>query len=202
MTRINLLPWRETQRKERERQFTFIAGGSVALMLALVAYAHIHIGGLIDTQNSRNNFLSTEIATLDKQISEINNLAAEKARLLARMEVIQQLQASRPASVHLLDELVIALPDGAYYNSIKLEGNALTLEGTAQSNARVSSLMRNIEVSPWLENPVLDLIESKEPDKDSSDPSGSRYVLHVNQKATGVPVAPVAPAAQTGKQAK
>ncbi len=196
MTRINLLPWRETQRKQQERQFTFVAGGSVGLMVALVIYAHIHIDGLIDNQNSRNDFLTAEIATLDKQIAEINNLASEKARLLARMDVIQQLQTSRPASVHLLDELVTTLPEGIYYNIIKLQDNVITLEGIAQSNARVSSLMRNIEASPWLENPVLDLIEAKEPAKDSDDIKGSRYVLRVNQKAQNAPPAPTAPAAQ------
>ena len=200
MTRINLLPWRAAQRKERERQFTFIAGGSTALVAILVVYAHIYVNELIGSQNGRNDFLSAEIATLDKQIGEINNLASEKARLLARMEVIQQLQTSRPASVHLLDELVTTLPDGVYYNSIKVQGNAVTLEGIAQSNARVSSLMRNIEISAWLENPVLDLIESKESSKDSPDPSDSRYVLRVTQKATDIPAAPTAPAAQAATQ--
>ncbi len=200
MTRINLLPWRAAQRKERERQFTFVAGGSTALVAILVVYAHIYVNELIGSQNGRNDFLSAEIATLDKQIGEINNLASEKARLLARMGVIQQLQTSRPASVHLLDELVTTLPDGVYYNSIKLQGNAVTLEGIAQSNARVSSLMRNIEISAWLENPVLDLIESKESSKDNPDPSDSRYVLRVTQKATDIPAAPTAPAAPAATQ--
>ncbi|MEO5702632.1 MAG: PilN domain-containing protein [Gammaproteobacteria bacterium] len=196
MTRINLLPWREVRRKQRERQFTFIAAGSLLLMVAVIFYVHIHFGKLIDNQTARNDFLNTEIAALEKQIGEINNLAAEKARLLARMTIIQELQASRPASVHLLDELVTTLPEGTYYNSVKQQGNVLTLEGVAQSNARVSSLMRNIESSPWLENPVLDLIESKENDQES----GARYVLRVNQKVQSAPVIQPPPPAQQAAQ--
>jgi type IV pilus assembly protein PilN len=196
MTRINLLPWREARRKQRERQFSFIAAGSLVMTLAIVFYAHIHLGSLIDNQNGRNDFLNAEIAVLDKQIGEINNLAAEKARLLARMTIIQELQTSRPVSVHLLDELVTTLPEGSYYNIVKQQGAALTLEGIAQSNARVSTLMRNIESSPWLENPVLDLIESKEDDQES----GARYVMRVTQKAQTVPVTQPTPPAQQAAQ--
>lgn len=197
MTRINLLPWRQARRKERERQFTFIAAGSVILMIGLVFYVHIHFSGLIDNQNGRNDFLTAQIAILDKQIGEINNLSAEKARLLARMTIIQELQTSRPVSVHLFDELVNALPEGSYYTIVKQQGTALTLEGMAQSNARVSTLMRNIESSPWLENPVLDLIESKDDDKES----GARYVLRVNQKAQTASATPATPAAPPAQQA-
>lgn len=196
MTRINLLPWREARRKKRERQFTFIAAGSLLLIVGIVFYVHLHFGKLIDNQNGRNSFLDGEIAILEKQIGEINNIGAEKARLLARMSVIQELQTSRPVSVHLVDELVTTLPEGTYYNIVKQQNTALTLEGIAQSNTRVSSLMRNIESSPWLENPVLDLIESKETDT----VNGDRFVLRLNQKVQSPPATQPTPPEQQAAQ--
>ncbi|MEW6354565.1 MAG: PilN domain-containing protein [Pseudomonadota bacterium] len=178
MTRINLLPWREARRKELQRQFVSILLGSLILMVAIIFYAHIHIGALIERQNARNDFLNKEIAALDERIKEINTLETEKARLLARMGIIQELQSSRPLIVHLVDELVTNLPDGVHYTRVQLKDTLLTLEGVAQSNARVSQLMRNLEVSPWLENPVLDIIETNEKDRERV----SRYVLRVSQR--------------------
>ena len=186
MTRINLLPWREAQRKERERQFVSITMGSVLLMAAVIFYAHIHISKLIDNQTARNDFLTKEVAALDQQIGEIKNLETEKSHLLARMNIIQELQGSRPASVHLVDELVTTLPEGVYYTRIQLQGNALTLEGEAQSQARVSQLMRNLDASPWLENPVLDVVETSAKDKTRV----SRYVLRVVQRQTAEETSP------------
>lgn len=189
MTRINLLPWREARRKERERQFASLALGGLILTAAIIFYVHLHIGKLTDAQNARNEFLTQEVAMLDKQIEEIKTLETEKARLLARMGVIQALQTSRPDSVHLLDELVTTLPDGVYFTRVQQQGNGLTLEGVAQSQARVSQLMRNLEGSPWLDNPVLDLVETSAQDKTRV----SRYVLRVTQThPTETPVAPSA----------
>lgn len=180
MTRINLLPWREARRKERERQFISTALGALLLMGAIIFYAHIYVGQLTDHQDARNAFLAEGIAEFDRKIAEIKTLETEKTRLLARMSIIQQLQSSRPMSVHLVNELAKTLPEGIYYTSVKHEGASLTLEGIAQSNARVSSLMRNLEASPWLENPVLEVIETKEENAART----TRYTLRVQQRGS------------------
>jgi len=124
--------------------------------------AHFHIDGLIDNQNQRNAFLKTQIAVLDQRIGRIKELEKMKADLLARMNVIQELQRSRPESVHLMDELVRSLPDGVYLKSFTQKGRSLDMAGVAQSNARVSDYMRNIDASDWLTAPRLDLIKTTE----------------------------------------
>ncbi len=177
MAHINLLPWRETRRKEREREFAGIAGGAALLAAAVILYAHVQIGSMIESQQSRNAVLTREIAELDKAIAEIKTLEAEKSDLLARMDVIQDLQLSRPEIVHLFSELATTLPEGVYYTAIKREGAGVTVGGVAQSNARVSTLMRNMESSPWLEKPALDVIETSEKDRIRS-PS---FILRANQ---------------------
>ncbi len=160
MVRINLLPWREMRRKERERQFYSVIGGSALLMGAVVLYVHLHIGGLIDAQEGRNKFIKDQIAAVDKKIAEIRELEKEKKRLLARMNIIQQLQSSRPVVVHLFDELVETLPDGVYLTNISQKGSDITLKGVAQSNARVSAFMRKLDTSAWLGNPRLQVIKT------------------------------------------
>ena len=132
MTRINLLPWREMLRKEREREFYSIAGGAAVLMLLVIFYIHFHMAGVIETQNSRNAFLGDEIKKVEGQIKEIKGLETEKSQLLARMKVIEELQGQRPQMVHLFDELVKALPDGVYVTSIKQKGTSVSLDGIAQ----------------------------------------------------------------------
>lgn len=178
MARINLLPWREERRKERQREFGLIAGFAAFVSVVIVVYAHMHITGLIETQQARNGFLTQEIAQLDKKIAEIKNLEQQRAQLLARMTVIQELQRSRPEIVHVVDELVRTLPDGAYYTHIKQEGRHITLTGIADSNGRVATFMRNLEASAWLEQPSLDQTQAHDQD-------GRRavaYILRVNQK--------------------
>ncbi len=155
MPHINLLPWREELRKRRQREFSILAGISVLLMLGVIAIVHVQFNGFLDHQKQRNAFLEQHIVRLNKKISEIKTLDEEKRRLLARMEIIQELQASRPEVVHLFDEMVTTLPDGTYYTRISQAANKLSLEGVAQSNARVSSLMRTLEGSDWLANPEL-----------------------------------------------
>ncbi len=177
MARINLLPWREEQRKEQLRQFLTIMGLSALLMVAIIALVHIQIANQIQKQQSRNDFLKKEIVKVEKQIKEIDNLAKERKRLLARMEVIEQLQRNRPEIVHLFDEIAKIMPEGTYLVSLKQQGKNLILEGRAQSNARVSALMRNIEASPWLANPQLQVIK-----KDSKSDSDERnFVLRAVQ---------------------
>ncbi len=160
MPRINLLPWREEQRKQRLKNFGVAALSAVGLGIATVLYAHVTVNRFIDFQGQRNKYLETEIATLDQQIAEIKELEATKDRLLARMQIIEQLQRSRPEVVHLFDELVRRLPDGVYLKSVKQTGNRLSIKGVAQSSTRVSALMRNIDSSEWLTDPGLDVVET------------------------------------------
>ncbi len=155
MPRINLLPWREELRKQRQQEFAVMAVVAMALMGVVVFGVHLYIQQLTDFQQERNDFLTSETAKLDKKIAEIKDLDREKERLLARMNIIQQLQSSRPEIVHIVDALVETLPEGVYYKKITQKENILSMEGDAQSNARVSSLMRNLESSIWFENPNL-----------------------------------------------
>jgi type IV pilus assembly protein PilN len=177
MAHINLLPWREELRKQKQQQFAVVGAGTAILGGLLVLLAHMQMGGLIEHQNQRNQFLDTEIATLDKKIAKIKDLEKTKTALLARMDIIQQLQHSRPQSVHLMDQLVYTLPDGVYLNKISQQANALTLSGTAQSNARVSAYMRNIDGSEWMSNPKLDVIETKDGDHRRT----AEFVLRASQ---------------------
>ncbi len=162
MAHINLLPWREELRKQNQQQFAVIAGGAAVVGGLLILLGHMQMNGLIDRQNQRNEFLKTEINILDKRIEQIKDLEKTKTALLARMDIIQQLQRSRPESVHLMAELVETLPDGVYLAKISQKGAALTLSGVAQSNARVSAYMRNIDGSEWMGDPKLDVIETKD----------------------------------------
>src|SRR6202167_5602347 len=176
MPRINLLPWREQLRRERKLAF-FVSLGVAAGAAAVVAFvAYLLLGAMIDAQDQRNERLKGEIKVLDKQIEEINDLEAQKQRFIARMQIIEKLQRSRPEVVHLFDELVKAMPDGTYLTSIKENGNKLKLEGIAQSSTRVSTLMRNIAASQWLRNPALEVVETA---KDHA--TGSHFVLDAEQ---------------------
>src|SRR5271167_1057988 len=165
MVRINLLPHREQKRQARQRQFISLSVGLVILAVAVVGLVHIVIAARIEDQNSRNALLKTEIAKLDEQIKEIDRLRDQTQALLARKQVVETLQANRTEAVHLLDQLVRQLPDGVYLKSVKQSGARVTLDGYAQSNARVSTLMRNIESSPWLTAPELIEIRSVALDK-------------------------------------
>jgi type IV pilus assembly protein PilN len=157
MVRINLLPHREQRRAARQRQFVSAAIALAILAIAVVGLGHVVIAAWIENQNARNKLLQTEIAKLDEQIKEIDRLRDQTQALLARKQVVETLQANRTEAVHLLDQLVRQLPDGVYLKSVKQQGTRVTLVGYAQSNARVSTLMRNVESSPWLTSP--DLIE-------------------------------------------
>lgn len=150
MARINLLPWREEERAIRLQEFLFMLGGGLVMALIISFYVHTYVETLIDQQNERDTFLDSEIKKLDDQIKAIQDLEKQKASLIARMNVIQELQESRPGIVHLFDELVNTTPDGIYLTKLAQKGSALTLEGFAQSNAMVSTYMRNIDASAWL----------------------------------------------------
>jgi type IV pilus assembly protein PilN len=175
MPRINLLPWREQERRERKMAF-FVALGIAAGVAAVTAFAaYLLLGSMIDDQEARNDRLRGEIKVLDKQIEEINDLEAQKQKFISRMQIIEKLQRSRPEVVHLFDELVKAMPDGTYLTSVKQDGVKLKLEGVAQSSTRVSTLMRNIAASQWLRNPELEVVET------TKDNVGSRFVLDAQQ---------------------
>jgi type IV pilus assembly protein PilN len=153
--RINLLPHREQKRQARERQFVSLAITLAILGVAIVALVHVILTARIDNQISRNQLLKTKIAELDAQIKEIDRLRDQIQQVLARKQVVESLQSNRNEAVHLLDQLVRQLPEGVYLNSVKQTEQKVTIVGYAQSNARVSTLMRNIEGSPWLEKPEL-----------------------------------------------
>jgi type IV pilus assembly protein PilN len=153
--RINLLPHREQKRQARQRQFVSTAVLLVIAGLGVVGLVHFVLASQIDGQNSRNALLKTEIVKLDEQIKEIDKLREQIAQVLSRKQVVETLQANRNESVHLLDQLVRQLPDGIYLRSIRQAGSKITLIGYAQSNARVSTLMRNVQSSPWLSSPEL-----------------------------------------------
>lgn len=180
MARINLLPWREERRKEQLRQFLSMLGLSVFMMSLVILAVHLQYNRMISAQESRNTFLKREITAVEKQIREINNIAKEKKRLLARMEVIQQLQRDRPGIVHLFEEMVKVIPEGAHIQSLKQAGKALTIKGIAQSNARVSAYMRNIDGSDWLTKPELNIIQKKGNTKKSG---GRNFILRAEQLA-------------------
>lgn len=183
MAHINLLPWREELRRERQRQFAVVSLGSMVLMGLIVMLVHLNISGRIGAQEARNRYLQDEIQKVEKQIKEIRSLEAEKDRLLARMEIIQRLQSSRSEVVHVLDELVRTLPDGVYLTSLKQSGSQIALNGMAQSNARVSAFMRNLDASAWLANPRLQVIQAAGAKKGAD--AGSSFALSVDQISRG-----------------
>jgi type IV pilus assembly protein PilN len=162
MARINLLPWREELRKERQKEFGILIAGFVILAAAVVGLGHVYNEQQIEYQQARNAFLQTKIADLDKKIKEIQQLEKEKQRLIDRIHAIEGLQSNRPLIVRFFDELVNSLPDGVSITKITQKGQAITIQGEAQSNARVSSFMRNLEKSQWLKDPKLDIIQTRD----------------------------------------
>src|ERR671927_451981 len=155
MARINLLPHREERRKRARQHFFVVAGGTAGVGALVVVAMHGFYAAKVETQVARNRFLKSEIAKLDKEIAEINKLKEEIQALLARKQVIETLQADRAQTVHLLDELVKQMPEGVFLKQITQKGMKVQLVGYSQSNARVSTLMRNIEASRWLGDPEL-----------------------------------------------
>lgn len=174
MARINLLPWRVERRKQRQKEFTAMLGaaalGAVLLSFLIVNYYNRQIDG----ENTRIAYVKDQIAKVDQQIKEIEELDQKKAKLLARKEVIEQLQANRSQMVHLFDSLVRTIPDGVVLTSLKQDGEKLTLEGRSQSNARVSTYMRNLEGAGWMTKPELSIIEAK-----GGDDPGLPYVYRL-----------------------
>jgi len=161
MAKINLLPWREELRNERQQAFYTTMGLFAVLTLCVWGVIHFVNTSRIENQQFRNDFLKVEIVKLDKKIEEIKRLEREKQRLKARIDAIERLQGNRPLIVHLFDEMVTSLPEGVSIKSVKQKGPAITISGVAQSNARVSSFMRKLKASKWLGNPQLDVIQAQ-----------------------------------------
>ncbi|EIT71553.1 MULTISPECIES: PilN domain-containing protein [Hydrocarboniphaga] len=160
--RINLLDWRQQRRELRQRQFNNIMGLAFVLAIGLVLIGRMFVNGKLDQQQSRNDYLRQQIAEVDQKIKEIQELEKVKRNLLARMHVIEELQASRSATVHLFDELVNTLPEGVNLTSVKQTGSSVLLEGAAESNARVSTYMKNLDASQWFDDPRLIVIKTSE----------------------------------------
>ena len=183
MVRLNLLPWREARRQHQKR--LFVIHGMIAMLVTLGATmaSYFVIDGLILAQESRNAFLTAEITKLDSKINEIKEIEKKKADLLARRDIIQELQYVRPEVVHLFDEIVNAIPDGVFLTGIKQSGRNVVLEGRAQSYGRISDLMRNIKASAWITNPTLTII--KEQEKGGTDLS--QFELQFQQQRPPAP---------------
>jgi type IV pilus assembly protein PilN len=197
VARINLLPHRAERRKRAKRHFGVVAAGTAVVGLLVVGLIHSYYAEQIGNQHGRNQFLKSEIGKLDKEIAEINKLKDEIQALLARKQIIETLQTDRAQTVHLLDELVKQMPEGVFLKSIAQKGMRIQLLGYAQSNARVSTLMRNIEASKWLAEPELIEVKSAPLDKRRV----SEFTMFVSLKRAAVQ-APSAPAAAPSAPAK
>jgi type IV pilus assembly protein PilN len=181
MPRINLLPWREAERKKRQRDFGIAMAGSVVAGVAVVMLTMFTYSQMIDNQKNRNQRLTNEIVELEKSITEIDGLERQKERLLARMEIIEELQKSRPEIVHLFDELVRQLPEGVYLTGVKQTGARVEIRGVAQSSTRVSALMRQIDASDWIADPEVERVETKQ----SGSSRQSEFVVYLKQIRQG-----------------
>jgi len=176
MPSINLLPWRADLRKRRQKEFLIGLAGAVGLAVVIGLLAHFTVSTMIDAQQAKNDLLKSEITKLDKQIEEIIALEEEKARMVARMEVIEKLQKSRPEVVKLFDDMVSTLPEGVYLTSVNQNARSLEFNGIAQSSTRVSAFMRNIDAAEVLGNPELKVIETGAPG------TGSKFTLFAKLK--------------------
>jgi len=165
MAKINLLPWRAARRKQRQQEFLTLLGFAAVAAIVLSLLIVMYYNGQIDGQTARNQYLTDQIAIVDKQIDEIKELDKKKEGLLRRKKVIEDLQSNRSMNVHLFDELVRTIPDGVRLSSLNQNGDQLSLEGFAQSNARVSTYMRNLQASGWMAKPELSIIQVAGSDK-------------------------------------
>ena len=178
MPSINLLPWREAERKQRQRDFGVALGGAVIGAVAVIMVTVLGYNQMISGQKARNDRLTAEIVELEKSIAEIDGLERQKERLLARMEIIEELQKSRPEIVHLFDEMVRQLPEGVYLTGMKQTGSRVEIRGVAQSSTRVSALMRQIDASDWMADPEVERVETTQ----SGSSRQSEFVVYLKQK--------------------
>ncbi|MEZ5501755.1 MAG: PilN domain-containing protein [Halioglobus sp.] len=182
MAQINLLPWREERRQNLKKEFLATVALVVALAAGLVLLADGIVNSQIENQVSRNQYLTDNIKELDKQVAEIRDLQKRRDQLLDRMRVIQELQGNRPIIVRVMDQLVRTVPDGVFYTKITAKDKKITISGVAESNNRVSSLMRRLDASEWLANPVLDKVHEAREFGDQAN----KFVLTVNVQAPAI----------------
>ncbi|MBI5658938.1 MAG: PilN domain-containing protein [Nitrosomonadales bacterium] len=196
MMRINLLPHRAQKRKARQVQFAAFSVISLLLGAVAVGFVHTYISAEISYQERRNQYLKQEIEVLNKQIAEINKLREQTESLLSRKTVVENLQTTRSDVVHLMDQMLRILPDGVYLKSLKQTGSKISLVGYAQSNARVSTLMRAIDNSPWLELPAL--VEIHAATANGARVSEFTLNFSLKKQAPATPAATAKPAATKG----
>ena len=183
MARINLLPWREELRKQKQNDFIALIGVGVLVTVVMGIVVYLAFVQLIAVQTNRNNFLKAQIEILDKKIEEIKALEGEREQLIARMRAIEELQTTRPLNVRLFDELAARNPEGVSINKLTQSGANLTMDGVSQSNARVSSLMRSLDSSEWLTGPQLRVIQVKE----EENTRRSYYTVGIKQTTPAKP---------------
>lgn len=176
-TTINLLPWREKRRKQQQQDFMIMLAAAAAIGVLIWWMWSSSVSSDVEGQTGRNNYIKGQLTQLDEQIVEIKKLEERRAELVSRMEVIQNLQNDRPSIVYIFDQLVRAIPDGVFYTSITRKGPSFTIQGQAVSNTRISSLMRNLNESPWFVSPALETVTAVE------DSEASNFVLRVSQEA-------------------
>ena len=187
MPRINLLSWREELRDQRRNQFYAVMAGAIAAAGLVVFIGVLVMNTIIGHQTGRNDVLKEEMKLLDMRIAEIKSLESKKDRLVERMQIIEQLQQSRPEVVHLFAEMVTAVPDGVYLTEIKQSGTSLSIDGAAESNTRVSALMRNVDKSDWLMAPDLKIVEVMKGSDRAQSSLGSRFSIRARQTTTAEP---------------
>jgi type IV pilus assembly protein PilN len=181
MPRINLLPWRDELRTQRRNQFYFALGAAAGGAAFALLVSNLIFSSIVSHQGDRNARIKEEIALLDLRIEEILDLEDKKDRLLARMAIIEELQRSRPGIVHVFEELVETLPNGVYLTAVKQSGQNIELVGSAESNTRVSSLMRKLDESDWFTKPDLEVVEVKAAKAGGRDRRASEFVVHAKQ---------------------
>lgn len=181
MTRINLLDWRRDRRELRRKQFLAMIGVAIAASALIVGLGYFGVSGALASQNGRNAYLQQQIAEMDQKIKEIQELEKVRSNLLSRMRVIEELQASRSATVHFFDEVVNTLPEGVNLTLVKQSGANVTIEGVAESNGRVSTYMKNLDASPWFKDPKLVVIKTSEKDNQRK----SDFTLQVTNLTKG-----------------
>jgi len=175
-TKINLLPWREERRKQMQQDFLVLLGVAAALAVLVWFMWQTNVNGQIETQTSRNAYIKKELTLLEEQIKEIKELEQRREELVGRMETIQSLQNDRPSIVYLFDQLVRTVPDGVHYTSIERKGKSFTITGVAESNTRISALMRALNESPWFIGPSLQTVTA------IKDSEASSFTLTVRQE--------------------
>lgn len=181
-TTINLLPWREKRRKQQQQDFMVMLAAAAVIGLVIWWMWTGSLSADIDGQTGRNNYVKGQLTQLDEQIVEIKKLEERRAELVSRMETIQRLQNDRPSIVYIFDQLVRAIPDGVFYTSIARQGGSFTIQGEAESNTRISSLMRNLNESPWFVSPTLETVTAVKGSE------ASAFVLRVSQEAQDLQV--------------